>query len=605
MVAYVVLYAVCWPGYHRQINPDAVSYANHAVAWSTGGDCLQLSGYWSPLYPFLASLWLSGTSTPLEQLQALKLLTFAAGVVLSGFIGLVPHLPVVLRLSLACYLVAFSVLHTSPDVLFTAWLACFAFLFFRRVSPRNGFWLGLVGGCAGLTKAFGAPLLVAVLGLWGVLLYRRNQRLVPEIAIALLTMGGLWVGWVLLLHLETGHWVFSTAGGFNLALAQPQGPRYATFFEGFDLLPTPCMTSIWTVPDARVAEAVAATPLVWWQVGFNVLGGLVIQLSSLVFGLPVLIVALGPVLETLWQRTVTGATWLLLLAGGVYMLLLAPFPIETRYLLPLWVIVYIFFADCSRMLEPYRIAYTPYKSGRLTLWGLGLWGSLKRWSPRTKSTKKFLGLSENLPFVRLPDALPTPAYETSDVHDRDFSFRKSRSRPLQLAEAKYARREAQHEVVKFKPRRLIDELSRNLLTLSWFRFLMLGLLFVVPVYQLVNYWGIDGSTHALAETLQPELPRRNRWIASHNWAGAQHVAFLTQTQLCGIVSADTCQAPPMLASALPVVDAVLVFTVPGSMPVRGASTRYLEQYLEAHGWCPVHSHPEAVLWKPHTEAPNP
>lgn len=224
-----------------RFNPDAVAYLMLARHWQTGAWELAVSGYWGPLFPWLAVFAMPVSADLMAAGRAVMVIS--AMLFLGGGIALLRalQLPAEMRLAggicLMAVAVAWSAHIMTPDLLVSGLLLLAAA---SMIGPRwqasigRQLVAGLIFGVAYYAKGVALPLglgLLLACAAWQALSGMGWREAALGAGRSLGVMLGVAAPWILVLSLHYGTPTFSTSGSVNLAIA---GPAYndGTTFAG-------------------------------------------------------------------------------------------------------------------------------------------------------------------------------------------------------------------------------------------------------------------------------------------------------------------------------------------------------------------------------------
>ncbi|MCG3133507.1 MAG: hypothetical protein HMLKMBBP_00685 [Planctomycetes bacterium] len=244
------------------LNPDGVAYALVAEHVAEGRFGLAVTGYWGPLLPWTAAPLVAWAQLSPELavriVVAMSTAVFAGGAALwLSACGLGPGVTVTGTLLCAATGVAWSQFAVTPDLFlagFTAGGAALLLRAFERPRMRRFAAAGALFGCAYLSKGVGLPASVLAIAAVGHLEWwsgrtsrRESIRRSAQTAGALLAVS---LPWILVISIDHGSPVFSTAGAFAHAAVGPGDvDRFWPTFRTFHVPEAGRVTS-WEDPSA-------------------------------------------------------------------------------------------------------------------------------------------------------------------------------------------------------------------------------------------------------------------------------------------------------------------------------------------------------------------
>ncbi|WP_270936179.1 ArnT family glycosyltransferase [Falsiroseomonas oryzae] len=354
LVAAVPLLALAALANPDRFNPDAVGYLALARHWYRGDWGLAISGYWGPLFPWLAALLLPMTGDALAAGRAVMavsgLLFLAGGMALLRALALPAEARVAGAVCLLGFALAWSVHIMTPDLLLAALLMSGVAV---ALGGRSGLGLsravlgGALFGLAYYAKGVALPLglgFAVMCGAWHLTGGVPWRVALARVVLGVAAMLAVAAPWITVLSVHYGKPTMGTTGTINLAIAGPAytpvpgqvflgHPAFATFHA-----PPPGRVTAWEEPDpaayvtwspvADAASARHALQLVRSNLdgtigglrGFDAIG---LGLAALVLGMLAVGTGLRP-----WQAAIAPVG----MVAGIYLpVVSAP---ETRYLVP-------------------------------------------------------------------------------------------------------------------------------------------------------------------------------------------------------------------------------------------------------------------------------
>lgn len=259
--------------YHHQINPDGISYITIAKKYLRGDFSNAINGYWGPLLSWLLVPFLFLKLPSLVAARLVLLLTGALtlkGIIrLSASLDLEETTRTVLVLSLIPIVLYFSFFMTTSDLLVTCFLVYYYSLIFDKHygesgDSRKGFFCGLLGGLAYLSKAYALPFffghfLIINIYYWFIAKGKKEKKnILRNLTLGLAVFVFLSGFWSALISVKYGFLTFSTAGSINYARVGPEakGPPYE--YQGF--LPPPNETAVAANEDPINIEIIKWSP---------------------------------------------------------------------------------------------------------------------------------------------------------------------------------------------------------------------------------------------------------------------------------------------------------------------------------------------------------
>ena len=240
---------VCWfvqaASYRHVATPDGINYLDMAAAFTKGNWGALVNGYWSPLYPFLLSIWLRLTNpSPYREVESVLflncLLLMLTLLLFEYFLrclqefaesaprgsaeeksvpfGLLKAIGYTLFFWMSLYLLPPNTM--TPDVLVWALVLATGACLLRIQSGKNS-WaafaaLGVSLGAGYLAKAFMLPAAFFVFGLSGIYLGRRRQNL-PKLLLAAVIVSLMAAPLILSLSKQKGRFTVGDTGRINYA----------------------------------------------------------------------------------------------------------------------------------------------------------------------------------------------------------------------------------------------------------------------------------------------------------------------------------------------------------------------------------------------------
>jgi len=259
LALYVVAAASLLPLYRYNLNNDAVSYLSLAAKYARGDGLLAINSYWSPLFPWLLSLFVRAGLSGLLATRILAIITGAIILLLlPSFFGLFPmrrELRNTVIITAALLLLAWAMDIISPDMLLVLWLL----LYFRiaadaRLSERWwwGILCGLLGGLLFLTKSVGLPFFlvhftILCASTWS---HKGNRRRVfVQFLSGIITCAVLAAPWISLISAKKGAWTFGESARVIHASYNPLVfASLPTTVQGLFPPPDASATSMWDDP---------------------------------------------------------------------------------------------------------------------------------------------------------------------------------------------------------------------------------------------------------------------------------------------------------------------------------------------------------------------
>lgn len=259
LALYVVAAASLLPLYRYHLNNDAVSYLSLAAKEARGDGLLAINSYWSPLFPWLLSLFIRAGFDGLLAARILAIITGAIILLLlPSFFGLFPmrrELRNTTTITAALLLLAWAMDIISPDLLLVLWLL----LYFRICADArlSGRWwwgtvCGVLGGLLYLTKSVGLPFFlvhftVLCAGEW--LRAVNRTRTIGQFLAGIVVCSVIATPWIVMISAKKGTWTFGESARVIHASYHPLlNGRFPIYTQG--LLPPPdsSATSMWDDP---------------------------------------------------------------------------------------------------------------------------------------------------------------------------------------------------------------------------------------------------------------------------------------------------------------------------------------------------------------------
>ncbi|MBP6532352.1 MAG: hypothetical protein KA285_03660 [Bacteroidia bacterium] len=199
-------------------NPDSLQYINIAHHILDGRLTLAINGYWSPLITWLLAPFILIFS---DGIVAFKYLQMAIGIFVIRkwlmflvFVDVVEKWKRVLGFVITPFIVSYSLLNLTPDLLFVGILFALIIEFIKWLEKQtDGSSLGKLGGLLFLTKSFGLPLFIF---LFCFVIWMKDER-IPKLTLKkiLLPFGTISIIWIILISVKHGKFTISESAKFN------------------------------------------------------------------------------------------------------------------------------------------------------------------------------------------------------------------------------------------------------------------------------------------------------------------------------------------------------------------------------------------------------
>lgn len=245
-------------------NPDSLQYVNIAHHILEGRFETCINGYWGPLISWLLVPFILFFD---DGIVAFKFLQMAIGIFVIGkwlsfltFVELDIKWKRYLGFAIIPFMVSYSLLNLTPDLLFVGFLFALIIEFIRWLDKKSdGSRIGKIGALLFLTKSFGLPLFIF---LFCFSIWMKSER-IPKITLKkiLYPFGLVSLVWILLLSVKYGKFTISESAKFNFTyeVAPTVGKQVQLPVLGNGLLPpaNDFALSAWEEP----ASQIQLTPL--------------------------------------------------------------------------------------------------------------------------------------------------------------------------------------------------------------------------------------------------------------------------------------------------------------------------------------------------------
>lgn len=348
LVLYIVAAASLLPLYRYNLNNDAVSYLSLAAKEARGDGLLAINSYWSPLFPWLLSLFMRAGFDGLLAARILAIIIAAAILLLlPSFFGLFPmrrelRNTVIITATLLLLVWAMDII--SPDLLLVLWLL----LYFRigaddRLSERWwwGTACGLLGGLLYLTKSVGLPFFlvhftVICAGEW--LRAVNRTRTIGQFLAGIVVCSIITAPWIFVISAKKGAWTFGESARVIHASYNPLVfASLPTTTQGLFPPPDASATSMWDDPTTvpRVDWSPFDSPSRFLD-QLKIIALNAAQLTQYLFGsFWLFFIAVGSALVlSIGRRPATPdrrVVWLFLLTVFILLGAYLPIVVDTRY----------------------------------------------------------------------------------------------------------------------------------------------------------------------------------------------------------------------------------------------------------------------------------
>jgi len=232
-LVYLLVSLALLPGFLHAINADGISYISIARRYLGGDWHGAINAYWGPLFSWLLVPFLA---LGLDALLAGKLLSIVIGLVtipglyvLAARCHLSERLRMVVMVSLLPALWLFTFQTLTPDFLIVCVLVWYFGVIFGPGylnGIRAAVVVGVLGGLAYFSKAYGFYFFIAHLSLMTILLWLgagvvagRRRAVLRAYGVALVVFALFSSGWIAALSVKYGHFIVSTSGCNNNALS--------------------------------------------------------------------------------------------------------------------------------------------------------------------------------------------------------------------------------------------------------------------------------------------------------------------------------------------------------------------------------------------------
>ncbi|MBV8068385.1 MAG: hypothetical protein JO270_00670 [Acidobacteriaceae bacterium] len=267
---YLLIAALFWLPYSRQVNADGISYLSIAAEYAGGHWRTAVNTYWSPLFSWLLAL---GMAAGVPGALFARLL-----LIMSGLLGLralrrlltvlnlqgnVAAMTMITAVPMFCY---FAFHDVTPDVLVVALLLAYLGITCApEASAPQWLCAGILGGLLYFAKAYCFPFVIAhllvttVIRVFAAAEAAARKRQVAGGVLAIATVILVSAPWLVLISMKAGRLTLSTAGAYNFKLALIGKSGHPMLSQGLFAPPNPYAVSIWEEPDTMPLHTPAAS----------------------------------------------------------------------------------------------------------------------------------------------------------------------------------------------------------------------------------------------------------------------------------------------------------------------------------------------------------
>jgi hypothetical protein len=339
--------------YQYILNSDGISYISIAQKYMGGDFGNAINGYWGPLLSWLMIPFLYFSSNTLSNLYMTKILSLIIGLftiigvkLLCDKFRIDGLVQTIFLFSLVPIMLLFSFTVLSPDLLIVSFMVFYlSFIFDDKysINLKNGFFCGLLGGMAFLSKSYAFVFFILHFTLFNLVFYfqnisSENKKVVfKNFLLGLMVFFMISGTWIALISDKYSELTIGSAGKYNYELVGPESQGHSLYYQGLIKPPNNSAISSWEDPSYFNMES--WSPLSSWNnleyqlklIWSNFLNIINILTKYSIFSILILIVSIIFIIKTpskTFKKKVIYSLVTILLYSGLYSFIL----VENRYL---------------------------------------------------------------------------------------------------------------------------------------------------------------------------------------------------------------------------------------------------------------------------------
>jgi len=262
LIIYIVLGLILFGYYQYQINDDGIMLISIALKYYAGDIQNAINGYWGPLFSWILLNFIFFGKEPFFLLISSKALSLIIGFImiiglhkLSHYIDMEEKIRILILFVCTIAILSFALIVTTSDLLMSCILIYyFNFLFDKKYLHKisYGFFCGLLGALAYLSKAYAFPFFIFHFTIFNLIFYlhfkseRKNIFKIFSIGIFIFfVISGVWM---FIISEKYNSFTIGTSGEYNHALVGPESQGHPMHYLGFIKPPNNSAISAWEDP---------------------------------------------------------------------------------------------------------------------------------------------------------------------------------------------------------------------------------------------------------------------------------------------------------------------------------------------------------------------